>query len=160
MDIQVSSNFERLLFEASARDSAEVVRYMSGLRQSGGFAIEAATLQAIRDDFDGGRATETDVAATIARTYERAGYLLDPHTATAVHVAERRLTGSPMIVLGTAHPAKFPDAVERASGVAPALPEWLSGLMDAKETFTVLPSDLKMVEDHISRHARAARQGV
>jgi threonine synthase len=160
MDIQVSSNFERLLFEASGRDSAAVERYMSGLRQSGGFAIEAGTMQAIRRDFDAGRATETEVAATIAHTMEHAGYLLDPHTATAVHVAERSMGASPMIVLGTAHPAKFPDAVRDASGITPALPARLSALMDAEERFTVLPSDLKMVEDHISRRARAARQGV
>jgi threonine synthase len=89
-----------------------------------------------------------------------AGYLLDPHTATAVHVASRHVTDSPMIVLGTAHPAKFPDAVQAASGVLPALPEWLSGLMQAEEKYTVLPSDLKMVEDHVSRRTRAARQGV
>ena len=160
MDIQVSSNFERLLFEASGRSSVEVERYMSGLRQSGGFAIDAATMQAIRDEFDGGSATEAEVAATIARTHERSGYLLDPHTATAVYVAGRSMTGSPMIVLGTAHPAKFPDAVHAASGIVPALPAWLAGMMDAEETFTVLPSDLKMVEDHISRHTMAARQGV
>ena len=133
---------------------------MNGLRQSGGFTIETPTMQAIRDEFDGGSATEADVAATIARTQERSGYLLDPHTATAVHVAERSMTGSPMIVLGTAHPAKFPDAVEAASGVVPTLPAWLAGIMDAKENFTVLPSDLKMVEDHIARHTMAARQGV
>jgi threonine synthase len=160
MDIQVSSNFERLLYEASGRDSAEVVRNMNGLKQSGGFAIGAGALAAIRADFDAGHSSMEETARTIARTLETAGYLLDPHTATAVHVASKHRTASPMIVLGTAHPAKFPDAVKAASGVLPALPDWLSGLMEAEERYTVLPSDLKMVEDHVSRHARAARQGV
>jgi threonine synthase len=160
MDIQVSSNFERLLYEASGRDSAEVVRNMNGLKQSGGFSIGAGALAAIHADFDAGRSSMEETARTIAGTLKTAGYLLDPHTATAVHVASKHQTGSPMIVLGTAHPAKFPDAVEAASGVLPALPDWLSGLMEAEEKYTVLPSDLKMVEDHVSRHARAARQGV
>ncbi len=160
MDIQVSSNFERLLFEASGRDSAEVGRAMDGLKQSGGFSVDAQTLVAIRENFDAGRASMHETAATIGETLERSGYLLDPHTATAVHVASQRRTDSPMVVLGTAHPAKFPDAVAAASGVSPVLPNWLSGLMDATERYTVLPSDLKMVEDYVSRHARAARQGV
>ncbi|WP_442578638.1 threonine synthase [Mesorhizobium sp. ASY16-5R] len=160
MDIQVSSNFERLLYEASGRDSADVVRSMNGLKQSGGFSIGAGALAAIRADFDAGRSSMEETARTIAGTLKTAGYLLDPHTATAVHVASKHQTGSPMIVLGTAHPAKFPDAVKAASGVLPALPDWLSGLMEAEEKYTVLPSDLKMVEDHVSRHARAARQGV
>ena len=160
MDIQVSSNFERLLYEASGRDSAEVVRNMNGLKQSGGFSIGANALAAIRADFDADRSSMEETARTIAGTLKTSGYLLDPHTATAVHVASKHLTDSPMIVLGTAHPAKFPDAVQAASGVLPALPEWLSGLMEAEEKYTVLPSDLKMVEDHVSRRTRAARQGV
>ena len=87
-----------------------------------------------------------------------AGYLLDPHTATAIHVARERTTGAtPMIVLGTAHPAKVPAAVAKASGITPSLPDWLAGLMEREEKFTALPSDLKMVEDYVSRHARAAR---
>jgi len=159
MDIQVSSNFERLLFEASGRDSASVSRAMAGLKQSGAFTIEAPTLKAIRAEFDAGRASSEEAAATIKQTLTTSGILLDPHTATAVAVARRQKTTCPMVVLGTAHPAKFPAAVQAASGVKPALPAWLSGLMKAQEGYAVLPSDLKMVEDHLSRHARAARQG-
>jgi threonine synthase len=157
MDIQVSSNFERLLFEASQRDPATVRRYMDGLKQSGAFTIEAGELAVIRAEFDAGRATMSETAATIRSTLEKSNYLLDPHTATAVHVAQGRGGATPMIILGTAHPAKFPAAVEEASGISPALPAWLGGLMHAKENYTVLPSDLKMLEDYISRHARAAR---
>jgi len=158
MDIQVSSNFERLLFEASGRDAATVRRYMGSLRQSGAFTIADADLGRIRAEFDAGRASTQDVAATIRSTLAASGTLLDPHTAAGVHVANGRpADAAPMIVLGTAHPAKFPAAVEAACGVRPGLPAWLAGLMDAQEKFTVLPSDLKMVEDHVSHRARAAR---
>lgn len=158
MDIQVSSNFERLLFEASGRSAETVRRYMSSLKQSGAFTIAESDLGRIRAEFDAGRATTETVAATIRATLEASGYLLDPHTAAGVHVAQGRSSdATPMIVLGTAHPAKFPAAVEAACGVSPALPAWLGGLMAAQERFTVLPSDLKMVEDHVSHRARAAR---
>ncbi|TPK76343.1 threonine synthase [Mesorhizobium sp. B2-4-15] len=158
MDIQVSSNFERLLFEASNRDAATVRRYMASLKQSGAFTIEAAEIARMRSEFDAGRADMDEVAATIRSTLAASNYLLDPHTAAAVHVASGKAAGAtPMVVLGTAHPAKFPAAVEAASGVSPALPAWLGGLMTFEEKYTVLPSDLKMVEDYVGRRARAAR---
>jgi threonine synthase len=157
MDIQVSSNFERLLFEASGRNPAQVRRYMDGLKLAGAFTIATDELDRIRSEFDAGRATMDETAATIRSTLSAGGYLLDPHTATAVHVAAGRTDGTPMVMLGTAHPAKFPAAVEAASGVRPALPAWLGGLMSAEEKYTVLPSDLKMLEDYVSRHTRAAR---
>ena len=157
MDIQVSSNFERLLFEAAGRDAEAVRRSMSGLRQSGAFTIEDGPLQQIRGKFDAGRASVAETAAAIRESLQGSGYLIDPHGATAMHVARRRLGGAtPMVVLATAHPAKFPAAVEAACGVRPRLPDILSGLMEKDERFTVLPSTLKMVEDHIGRHARAA----
>ncbi len=158
MDIQISSNFERLLFEASDRDPAVVRRYMAGLKQSGAFTIEAKALADIRSEFSAGRADMDETAATISATLKNSGYLLDPHTATAVHVAAGLPRSDvPMVILGTAHPAKFPAAVEAASGIEPGLPNWLSGLMERNERFTVLPSEIKMVEDYISRRTRAAR---
>ncbi|RWF49300.1 MAG: threonine synthase [Mesorhizobium sp.] len=158
MDIQVSSNFERLLFEASNRDAATVRRYMAGLKQSGAFTIEAREIAGMRSEFDAGRADMDEVAATIRSTLAGSNHLLDPHTAAAMYVAAGKASGAvPMVVLGTAHPAKFPAAVEAASGVSPALPAWLGGLMTFEEKYTVLPSDLKMVEDYVSRRARAAR---
>ncbi|MCA0029752.1 threonine synthase [Mesorhizobium sp. B263B2A] len=158
MDIQVSSNFERLLFEASGRNASTVRRYMAGLKQSGAFTIETQEITGMRSEFDAGRADMDEVAATIRSTLAASNYLLDPHTAAAVHVAAGRPAGAvPMVVLGTAHPAKFPAAVKAASGIHPALPAWLGGLMKAEEKYTVLPSDLKMVEDYVSRRARAAR---
>jgi threonine synthase len=157
MDIQVSSNFERLLFEAGNRDAVAVRRYMAGLKQSGAFTIDAAPLSRIRGDFDAGRATMDETAATIRQTLSASSYLADPHTATALHVAARHGDPAvPMIVLSTAHPAKFPSAVEAASGIKPALPAWLDGLMERPEKYVTLPSALNMVEDYIGRHARAA----
>jgi len=155
MDIQVSSNFERLLFEATGRDAAEVRACMQSLTQSGSFTIPEAALERIREEFAAGRADEAETTRTIRETLDSSGYLADPHTATALKVArELAQPGETMVVLSTAHPAKFPQAVEDASGINPALPVWLEGIMTAEERFTVLPSDLKMVEDHIIRHSR------
>lgn len=157
MDIQVSSNFERLLFEESGRDAASVRTEMQSLKQSGAFTLDDWQLDRIRDNFDAGRSTEKETAETIRSVMEKSGYLLDPHSATALHVARRRPRSDvPMVVLATAHPAKFPAAVEAASGITPALPARLADLMQREERFTALPSDIKMVEDHILRHSRAA----
>ena len=157
MDIQISSNFERLLFDAGGRDAAAVRNVMAQLKQARRFDLPQAGLTAIRAEFAAGTALVGETAATIRDVNEASGYLLDPHTAIGVHVARAHATAAtPMVVLGTAHPAKFPAAVEAASGVYPALPAWLSDLMDKQERFAALPSDLKIVEDHILQHARAA----
>lgn len=152
MDIQVSSNFERLLFEASGRDSSTIVRLMDGLKQSGSFTLDETMLSAIRSDFSAGRSQMAETAAMIQSLKSSTGYLADPHTASGVKVAREHSGDAPMVILATAHPAKFPDAVEAASGIVPALPAHLLGMMTAEENFSTLPSDLKMVEDYIERH--------
>lgn len=157
MDIQVSSNFERLLFEATERDSTVVRRYMDGLKQSGGFTIGAKPLERIRSEFDAGRADMAAIDAKMASELAANGYLLDPHTAAAAHVSSGlKSSDAPIVVLGTAHPAKFPDAVEKATGIRPQLPAWLAGMMQKTEKFAVLPSDVKMVEDYVKSRTRAA----
>ncbi|GAB4518305.1 MAG: threonine synthase [Roseibium sp.] len=161
MDIQVSSNFERLLAEVSGRDGAAVRRMMNQLAQSGSFTIEDGPLEAMRMVFGAGRCNEEETADTIADLWREAGYLLDPHTAIGVHVAEAHDDGSvPMVVLGTAHPAKFPDAVEKASGVRPELPENLKNMMAAEERQQVLAAEQGVVERFIEEHARAVTAGV
>ncbi|HEV7416806.1 MAG TPA: threonine synthase [Tianweitania sediminis] len=157
MDIQISSNFERLLFEACGRDASEVAGYMAGLKQSGAFTLEPSTLETIRGEFDAGRASMAEIDRTIATTLAETGYLLDPHTAAAVKVARETVSAAPMVILATAHPAKFPDAVQAAANKRPELPAWLGNLMDREERFTTLSSDTKMVKDYIERHSRALR---
>ena len=155
MDIQISSNFERLLFEAHGRDASAVRRAMDGLKQSGAFDIGDTALKAIRKEFRAGRASEKQVAATIRDTLAETGYLLDPHTATGVFVADKhRKANAPMVTLATAHPAKFPAAVKSACGIDPALPTWLADLMQREERFEVLDADLKIVEAFIGGRAR------
>ena len=150
MDIQISSNFERLLFEASGRDSGYIRRAMASLKQSGAFQVEATPLKNIRSIFAAGRTDEDEVAAEITRTLAETGTLIDPHTAVAVSVARAHQGAeNPMVVLSTAHPAKFPAAVKSASGIDPALPAWLAGLMDKEEHFSVLPPDLDELQTFI-----------
>ena len=162
MDIQVSSNFERLLFDAYGRDPAAIRGLMGAQAQGGRFSIDAAPLAKIRAEFDALRTGETGTAKEIARVYKEAGYLLDPHTAVAVHGARKALAKAPhvpMVALGTAHPAKFGDAVYAASGVRPPLPAHLEGLMERKEHFTVLPNDQASIEQFVRQRARAAGNG-
>ncbi len=123
MDIQVSSNFERLLFEVSGRNPTEVVRSADRLARSAGFDLTAHALAAIRADFCSGHADEASVLEMIRTVYQSTGRLIDPHTAVGYVVASRHAaTSDAMVILATAHPAKFPDSVEKASGVRPALP--------------------------------------
>ena len=161
MDIQVSSNFERLLFEVSGRDAAMVRRLMGSLQQSGRFVLPDAMLAAIRDEFDAGRADETETSAAIRAAWREAGDLVDPHTAVALAVADRDASDSrlPNIVLATAHAAKFPDAVEAACGKRPDLPAWLEGLMTRPEHITVMNNDQIEVERYVLSVSRAAKQG-
>jgi threonine synthase len=155
MDIQISSNFERLLFEAYERDAAKVRAAMDGLKQSGSFAIEETALEAIRKDFKAVSVAEAKVKRTIRKVYEEIGYLLDPHSAIGYSAARKtEKINSPMVTLATAHPAKFPLAVEKACGISPALPSWLDDLMNREERFDVLNADIKTVEAFIAEHAR------
>jgi threonine synthase len=158
MDIEVSSNFERLLFEAHGRDAAAVRAAMASLGQSGGFSIEAEALARIRAEFDGDRVSGAEAKATMREVFDESGYLLDPHSSVAVNVAKRALARdakTPMIALSTAHPAKFPDGVFAATGVRPSLPPHLEGLMSRKERLTVLANDRAAVESFIETRARA-----
>ncbi|WP_036258646.1 threonine synthase [Methylocapsa aurea] len=162
MDIQVSSNFERLLFEAHGRNAGALRTLMARLRQSGGFTIEPAPLKAIRAEFDAFSVNETETTQEIARAWREAGYLADPHTAVGINAARRAQAQNgktPLVVLGTAHPAKFPDAIALATGQRPPLPAHLAGLFDKKEHFTILPNDQKEIERFIrARAGQASRR--
>jgi threonine synthase len=162
MDIQISSNFERLLFEATGRDAARVRALMASLAQSGRFVLPDQVLAAIRADFDAGRADETETSAAIRTAWREAGDLVDPHTAVALAVADRDTADStiPNVVLSTAHAAKFPDAVAAACGVRPELPAWLDGLMTRAEQITAINNDQAEIERFVLSVSRAAKQGV
>ena len=158
MDIQISSNFERLLFERLGRDSARVRGLMAALKQSGGFAIPEDALAAIRAEFDAERASEAECEAEIARAWRTSEILLDPHTAIGVHAARaalKRDPATPVVALATAHPAKFPDAVEKATGVRPPLPPHLGDLLNRPERVARLANDPRAVADYLRAHARA-----
>ncbi len=159
MDIQISSNFERYLFEASGRDAAGVRGMMGALAQSGGFDLGPLHDKA-KSEFKAARASEKEVAEAIQRTYRDAGYLLDPHTACAVVAAEKAFGGSKgpaQVILSTAHPAKFPETIEVITGKRPALPERLSNLMSDHERTEVLPAELGAIERYIESVSRAAK---
>jgi threonine synthase len=161
MDIQVSSNFERLLFEAYDRDAPALRALMASLAQSRRFTLSARALSHIRAVFSADRADEDEVASTIRTVKRETGNVVDPHSAVGIAVAEKELRDPmvPMVVLSTAHPAKFPDAVEAACGVRPALPEWLCDLDIRPERVSALPADQSAVERFVRTASRAAQEG-
>ncbi|MGH6841811.1 MAG: threonine synthase, partial [Methylocella sp.] len=158
MDIQVSSNFERLLFEAHGRDGGGLCRLMAGLRQRGGFTIPPGPLHAMRGEFDAFSATEAETTQEIAQSWRETGFLADPHTAVGLRAARQAMahaSSGPLVALSTAHPAKFPAAIAKATGMRPDLPGHLAGLFERKERFSILPNDQQKIERFIL--ARAAR---
>jgi threonine synthase len=161
MDIQVASNFERLLFEVCGRDGQAVRSLMGSLAQSGRFTLSAGALSEIRTIFSSDRANADETGAAIRAMLRETGHLIDPHTAVGVAVAEKEMRDPavPMIVLGTAHAAKFPDAVEAACGLRPALPDWLADLDERPERAIVLPADQPTIERHILAVSRAVHEG-
>jgi len=161
MDIQVASNFERILFEVYDRDAARVRALMDSLAQSRRFVLSPPALSRLRATFSAGRADADETAATIRTVRRESGYFVDPHTAVGLAVAEKetRDPAVPMIVLGTAHAAKFPDAMETACGARPPLPDWLADLKLRPERVTLLPADQVQVEHHILATSRATREG-
>ncbi len=154
MDIQVSSNFERYLFEASGRDAALVRSLMDSLATNGRFEL-GSLWPALKSDFAAVSASEGDVAHCIRTTATETGYVVDPHTACALVAAERVPHGE-TVVLSTAHPAKFPDAIEAITGKNPALPRGFEHLMTDAERFEVLPNDLRAIQEFVLHHSRVA----
>ncbi|MBS0233371.1 MAG: threonine synthase [Proteobacteria bacterium] len=154
MDIQVSSNFERYLFEASGRDAGLVRSLMASLAAKGSFEL-GSLAPILKSDFAAVSASEKDVADCIRDTEVRYGYLLDPHTACAVVAAERVAEGD-TVVLATAHPAKFPDAIEAITRKRPPLPRGFEHLMTDKERFEILSNNLAAVEEFVLNHSRAS----
>lgn len=159
MDIEVSSNFERYLFEAQGRDAALIRRQMASLAQAGRFDVQGGAA-ALGRDFSAASASEAEVEAAVRSVRASSGYLLDPHTACAVVAADKALgEGAPVpeVILATASPAKFPDTMQAIAGVRPPLPARLAGLMNAEERMHRAPADLVAIEELVARHASATR---
>ncbi|MEY2444610.1 MAG: threonine synthase, partial [Ilumatobacteraceae bacterium] len=156
MDIQVSSNFERLLFELNRRDGGLTAEQLQQFRATGRLSIEADQRAELLDGvFTAARLDDAETLDMIRRTYEVTGMLVDPHTAVAIGAAERArpsIRGT-IVTLATAHPAKFPDAVEQATGIRPRLPTHLADLMERTERFTELPNELAAVQGFVAANA-------
>jgi len=159
MDIQVSSNFERLLFDVLGRDGMRVADAMQRFRDEGRLMLEASDWEILRRLFSGYRVDDPATEQAIADVYRATGELLDPHSAIGVAAgrARRKDAATPMIALATAHPAKFPDAVEGATGVRPALPPRLADLFQRGEKYSILDNNLTLVEEFVRE--RAAMRG-
>lgn len=152
MDIQVASNFERLLFDLFGQQGDAVDQTMRHFAQGGAFKLDGILMDEVRKGFGSGRCSDEQTLATINHVYENAGRLIDPHTAVGVHVAReyrKRYPDQPVVTLATAHAAKFPDAVMRATGVMPDVPVQLAGLADKAERCATLPADLAAVQKYI-----------
>jgi len=161
MDIQISSNFERYLFEASGRDAALIRKKMQTLKDTGRFEL-GPLLDTFRHDFAAAAASEDDVADAIRSLKAERGYLADPHTACGLVAADRVISADSdlaQVVLATAHPAKFPDAMEKIVGERPVLPAHLSGLLTAQERFTTIDNDLAQIEATVEESVRAYSEG-
>jgi len=156
MDIEVSSNFERLLFELYDREGPAVAALMGELKERGGFTLSQGALDRLRAGFDGDAASEAETAATIAAVNRETGMAICPHTAVGVKAARTRRGDPrvPMVTLATAHPAKFPDAVEAACGVRPELPARMAGLLARPERALKVANDLGAIEALIAREIR------
>jgi threonine synthase len=157
MDIQVASNFERLYFEGVERNGIETARAMQAFAQTGAIDIPPRARAMIGELFTGVGVSEDDTRRAILATFNQTGVLIDPHTAVGVAAAQRVRRGgsaAPMIVLSTAHPAKFPEAVQAAAGVAPDLPVGARGLAAKPERIDRLPSDLEAVMSYVRDFAQ------
>jgi threonine synthase len=156
MDIQVSSNFERLLFEMNDRDGGATAEQMAVFRSSGRMSVESDQYARwIEPVFRAARSDDADTLATMAEVHRDTGILIDPHTAVGVSAARRcRAPGVPVVTMATAHPAKFPDAVKRATGIHPELPEHLSDLLERPERTTSMVNDLAAVQAFVRSVAR------
>ncbi len=147
MDIQVSSNFERLLFELQGRDGALTARTMTEFRTIGRMTVAPQAWQTATELFQGFRLDDTDIIVAIRALRAATGYLADPHSIIGIEAARALHTpGTPMVAMATAHPAKFPDAMEQATGARPPLPAHLADLYERAETFTRVPADLATIE--------------
>jgi threonine synthase len=158
MDIQISSNFERLLFDLYERDGVALADAMTAFRSTGTLKVGGNVLAGVRQLFDAGRLDDAGTLAAMKDCLARYGETIDPHTAVGYALAQqhRRDPAIPMVVLATAHPAKFPDAVEKATGTRPRLPERLADLLDRAERADGMPNDVAALKSMIDERREMA----
>ncbi len=154
MDIQISSNFERFLCEIMNRDFKSLAKLMSAFKANGAFRVSPEVHKRARATFSAHRCSEEDTIGMMRACYEETGRLIDPHTAVGLHAALKAANRPdlPLVSLACAHPAKFPDAVEKATGIRPELPERVAGIMTKDEHFTPVDADLDSVKEFIRNH--------
>ena len=149
MDIQVASNFERLIFDVYSCDSNKTLKLMNDLNEKGEFKIEKDELRKIRDNFCSESLSEKETKSVINETYKNQGMLIDPHTAVAIGAVNKISLEGSTVILATAHPSKFSNVVMKETGIKPELPENLKNILDKKEKYEKLPQDLKKIQNYI-----------
>jgi threonine synthase len=157
MDIQISSNFERFLFELCDRDSEKLVSYMDKFKSDGEYKVSPEMFERACNVFGGFKLDDAQTKAFIKEAFQKTGELLDPHSAIGVKagVEVRQDKETPVVCLATAHPAKFPDAVESATGIRPGLPKKMSDLFDREEKFVIKSNQIELIEDFVSQNTKA-----
>jgi threonine synthase len=161
MDIQVSSNLERLLFDLHDRDGKRVAEAMTEFRQTGRYMAPEGAWSRVEGLFRAAALDDPGTLRVMGELYRATGELIDPHSAIGIHAAQACRTDpeTPIVALGTAHPAKFPDAVEKATGISPKLPEFLADLHRRPEQMAGLPNTVRAVQDYVLSHRRNERIG-
>ena len=149
MDIQVASNFERLLYDVVGKDDLKVKSLMEKLKNEGGYSLSEKEISHIKSDFSASTISDRSTKETLKRVYKENQVLIDPHTATAFKSAEIHSTGEEMLVLGTAHPCKFPESVKEATGVEPKIPESIKNILNKKESYAKLDDNIDVIKNHI-----------
>jgi len=149
MDIQIASNFERLIFDLCDSESHKVLKLMEELKKNGQFKLEKKYFDKIRENFLSGSLSDRETKSVINKTFKNEGVLIDPHTAVGIGVAEKIKLEGCNIVLSTAHPAKFSKVVENETKIKPEIPENLKDILSKKEIYKKIPLDLKQVQKYI-----------
>ena len=149
MDIQVASNFERLVFDVCSCDSNKTLKLMNDLSEIGEFKLGKEELKKIKESFYSESLSEEETKSVIKEVYKNQKMLIDPHTAVAIGAVNKISLEGNTIILATAHPSKFSDVVMKETGIKPELPENLKNILDKKEKYEKLPQDLKKIQNYI-----------
>ena len=154
MDIQVASNFERLLYDIVGEDHTKVKLLMDKLKNEGGYSLNKKETAHIKNDFSASAISDKLIKETLKKIYDEHQVLIDPHTATAFKSAEINSSGEEMLILGTAHPCKFSDTVKEVTGVEPKIPESIKNILNKKESYTILDNNIDVIKNHVLESIR------